>query len=150
MYRPYIVFCHIFVLAMNSLLATTGNTMLCLHDHNFGHFVTSEHSHDENDCHGNETVPEQPHSHHGSTNKGTALDEAPHCFDIVMESSDEPVRRITGLTPVKKPIASTTSFDHFEIAQNVIIRADVRFASRAPPISCGTLEQCVRKTVLRI
>lgn len=138
------------MLAMNGLLAATGSAMLCLHDHNFGHFVYNEHSHDDNDCHGNETAPEQFHSHYGSTNNGTALDEAPHCFDIVMESSDEPVRRVAELTPVKKPIASTALYDHFEIAQNVIIRAEVRFASRAPPISCGTLEQCVRKTVLRI
>lgn len=135
-------------MAINSLLVATGSATLCLHDHNFGHLVTSEHSEDGDDCHSSEMASEHTYTHNDGPNN--FLEEAAHCFDIVMESSDEPVRRITELAPVKKSINYTISYTRFEPTRKVFPAVELRFVTRAPPISCGALDQCVRKTVFRI
>ena len=135
-------------MAINSLLVATGSATLCLHDHNFGHLVTSEHSEDGDDCHSSEMASEHSYTHNNGPSN--FLEEAAHCFDIVMESSDEPVRRIAESIPIKKPIAYAISYEHFEPARKVFPAVELRLATRAPPVSCGSLEQCVRKTVLRI
>jgi hypothetical protein len=70
--------------------------------------------------------------------------------DIVMKSSDEPIRRISELSSVKKPVAASYHYEHFAPASVGIASPQIRLASRAPPDLCGALEQCVRKTVLRI
>lgn len=150
MHQKFIAHCLIFMMVMNSLLVATSGATLCLHDHNFGHLVTSEHSEHGGDCHSDEATPERNHSHSDDANNSHALEKAPHCFDIIMQFSDEPVRRVAELIPVKKPLAHALEYYHFEPARKVFPVVELRFVSRAPPISCGALEQCVRKTVLRI
>ena len=150
MHRKITVFCLIWALAVNSLLVAGGNFVLCLHEHDFGHLVTSVHYEDGDDCHCDETTPKRDNPHSDATDNGYYLIEAPHCFDIVMESSDEPVQRIAGSVPVKQPTAYSISYDHSDPSQKLIRRVEMRLVSRAPPAGGGALEQCVRKTVLRI
>lgn len=138
-------------MAINGLLVASGGAMLCLHGHNFGHLVVSEkHAGHGEDCHGHEGAGEHTHRHDDGSDHEESMEAAPHCFDIVMKSSDEPIRRVSDLFSVKKPVAVSYHYEYFEPASVGIASPKIRLASRAPPDLCGALEQCVRKTVLRI
>ena len=73
-----------------------------------------------------------------------------HCIDIYISSSDEPIQRVADLISIKKPVAA----NHQYVLLAPVVRANaapqIRLAARAPPVFGGSLEQCVRKTVLRI
>ena len=73
-----------------------------------------------------------------------------HCIDISISSSDEPIQRVADLISIKKPVAA----NHQYVLLAPVVRANaapqIRLAARAPPVFGGSLEQCVRKTVLRI
>lgn len=150
MLQKCIVYCLTFMMAMNGLLVASGGAMLCLHDHNFGHLVVGEHSEHGEDCHGHEAESEHEHSHGDESHSEQSMDAPSHCFDIVIESSDEPIRRISESFSIKKPIAVSYYNEQFEPAIAVRAFPEIRLASRAPPDKCGVLEQCVRKTVLRL
>lgn len=137
-------------MAMNSLLVASGGAMLCLHDHNYGHLVAGEHSGHGDDCHGHEVESEHTHSHADESHSGQSMEEAPHCFDVVMKSSDEPIRRICESFSVKKPVLVSYDYEQFEPASIASAFPELGLSPRAPPDKCGVLEQCVRKTVLRL
>lgn len=140
------------MMAVNGLLAASGGGILCVHDHTFGHFVTTEHTEHSDDCHDHHhDTTDETHSHGSSSNNADFLNTSSHCFDIVISPSEEPIRHISDLSPAKKPIVlSNYGYEQFEPAKKASAAPEIRLASRAPPIICGVLEQCVRKTVLRI
>lgn len=138
------------MMAMNGLLVASGGAILCLHDHNYGHLVTGEHSEHGEDCHGHEVEPEHTHSHRDKDHAGESMEAAPHCVDIVMKSSDAPIRRICESFAVKKPVLVSYDYEQFEPASIASAFPEIHLSARAPPDKCGVLEQCVRKTVFRL
>jgi hypothetical protein len=138
------------MMAANSLLVASSGSILCLHDHNFGHLVTGEHPEPGEGCHGHEATFERTNSHTDVSTTEGFLEQTQHCVDIVIQSSDEQPRRISERSSHKKPIATSYHYGYFEPVRKVIPKIEVQLASRAPPLSCGALEQCVHKTVLRI
>lgn len=139
-------------MAMNGLLASAGGAVLCLHDHDFGHILASQHTEEGGDCHGSEAESHFENSHGDERDHALfSNSEEPHCVDIVMAATEEPVQRISDAVAVKKPI-SVAIFSYAEVivSREVSAVPQVCLAARAPPVSNRTLEQCVRKTVLRI
>lgn len=133
---------------MNGLLVASGSVVLCLHDHNFVHLATAAHTDHGDDC----------QIHHDETNaysdvSGDAnfFETSPQCFDIVISPSEELIRYISDShSPKKRIILASYQYEEFERASTGNASLWVRLASRAPPNIFGTLEQCVRRTVLRL
>jgi len=150
MFKKYTAYCLILMMAMNGLLATAGGAVLCLHDHNFGHVLAGQHADEGDACHGDEAESHDQDSHHGEADGALFAVSDQHCIDIYISSSDEPIQRVADLISIKKPVAA----NHQYVLLAPVVRANatpqIRLAARAPPVFCGTLEQCVRKTVLRI
>jgi hypothetical protein len=139
-------------MVMNRLLASAGGAVLCLHDHGFGHILASQHSEEGGDCHGSEAESHFKSSHVNESDHALfSNSEEPHCVDIVMTATEEPVRRLSDLASVKKPIVTANfSYAQAPVSRAISAAPEMRLAARAPPVSNRTLEQCVRKTVLRI
>lgn len=136
------------MMAMNGLLAQTSSLVLCLHDHSFGHLTAAEHTSAGHDCHGAE---ESPHQHHeDKPAHGIFADTEAHCFDILITAHDEAMQRASDLLSVKKLDIAVYQYRLFVPIIKANAAPQISLATRAPPISCSTLEQCVRKTVLRI
>ena len=150
MFQKYTAYCLILMMAMNGLLATAGGAVLCLHDHNFVHVLAGQHADECDACHGDEAESHDQDSHHGEADGALFAVSDQHCIDIYISSSDEPIQRVADLISIKKPVAA----NHQYVLLAPVVRANatpqIRLAARAPPVFCGTLEQCVRKTVLRI
>jgi hypothetical protein len=139
-------------MAMNSLLASAGGAVLCLHDHNFGHILASQHTEDGADCHGNDAESHIESSHVDESDHALfSNSEQPHCVDIVITATEEPAQRLSDAVSAKKPIAvASFTYAQITVARETSAAPEMRLAARAPPASNRTLEQCVRKTVLRI
>ena len=150
MFQKYTAYCLILMMAMNGLLATAGGAVLCLHDHNFVHVLAGQHADECDACHGDEAESHDQDSHHGEADGALFAVSDQHCIDIYIRSSDEPIQRVADLISIKKPVAA----NHQYVLLAPVVRANatpqIRLAARAPPVFGGTLEQCVRKTVLRI
>ncbi len=138
------------MMAMNGLLATAGGAVLCLHDHDFGHLLAVQHSDDGDRCHGDEAESHHNDSHQEESDGALFADSDQHCIDIAVSSSDEPIQRVADLLSIKKQVAANYQYQLFAPIKNANAAPQIRFATRAPPVLCGTLEQCVRTTVLRI
>jgi hypothetical protein len=150
MFKECMAYFVIFMMAMNSLLAASGGALLCLHEHNYGHLVAGEHSGHGDDCHGHEVESEHTHSYADESHSEQSMEEARHCFDIVIKSSDEPIRRICESFSVEKLVLVTHDYEQFEPASIARAFSELGLSPRPPPDRCGVLEQCVRKTVLRL
>ncbi|MGJ8640673.1 MAG: hypothetical protein ACSHYA_14885 [Opitutaceae bacterium] len=157
MLQKHIAYCLILMMAMNGLLASAGGAMLCLHDHNFGHLLAGQHAsgtdacHGAADaCHGDESETHQQASHDCEADGALFSTSDQHCFDILISSSNEPVQRVADLTTIKKIVAANYQYQLFAPTLRVKAAPQIRLATRAPPDLCDALEQCVRKTVLRI
>ena len=150
MLKKYTAYCLTLMMAMNGLLATAGGAVLCLHDHNFGHVLTGQHSDHGDTCHGHETESHNHDSHSGEADDGLSAVSDQHCIDILSSSSNEPIQRVADFISIKKPVAANHSYQLFVPIIKANAAPQIRLATRAPPIFCGTLEQCVRTTVLRI
>ncbi|MGJ8651358.1 MAG: hypothetical protein ACSHX4_13440 [Opitutaceae bacterium] len=150
MFQKYTAYCLILMMAMNGLLATAGGAVLCLHDHNFGHVLAGQHVDEGDACHGDEAESHNQDFHHEETDGALFVVSGQHCIDISISSSDEPIQRVADLLSTKKPVAENYQYQLFASTIKVNAAPQIRLATRAPPFSCGTLEQCVSKTVLRI
>ncbi|MDB2681032.1 hypothetical protein N9Z14_00385 [Opitutales bacterium] len=152
MFQKYTAYCLIFMMAINGLLATTaaGGAVLCLHDHDFGHVLSGQHADDGGTCHGDEAESHIQDSHHSAADSVLFSVSDQHCIDISISSSNEPIQRVADLISIKKPVVASYQYQLFAPVKKANVAPQLRFATRAPPISCGALEQCVRKTVLRI
>ena len=137
------------MMAMNGLLVNASSAVLCLHDHDFGHFIAGEHPSTGEDCHAETATA---HDGHGAdqTKHTRFVDGESHCIDIIVTASD------LGACP-RSVLFSTEKLAHAECqhawySPAVTLRAmpETRVATRAPPAVAGILEQCVRKTVLRL
>lgn len=146
MFKKCTVFSLILIVAMNSLLASAGGTVLCLHDHNFGHVLSVPHSELVGDCH--EGTSERHDKHESESASGFVTGEERHCVDIIVSASDEPINRFAHISLIKKDVIANVSYQQFV----PILRAcaATQIGPRAPPCVCSTLEQCVRTTVLRL
>lgn len=150
MLKQYTACCLILIMAMNGLLATAGGAMLCLHDHNFGHVLAGQHADEGDACHGDEAESHNHDSHSGEADDALSAVSDQHCIDILISSSNEPIQRVADLISIKKPVAANHSYQLFVPIIKANSAPQIRLATRAPPVFCGTLEQCVRTTVLRI
>lgn len=137
------------MMAMNGLLAY-GGAVLCLHDHDFGHVLAGQHSDYGDPCHGDEAESHNHESHSDEADGAFLAVSDQHCIDILISSSNEPIQRVADLISIKKPVAANHSYQLFVPIIKAHTAPQIRLATRAPPASCGTLEQCVRTTVLRI
>lgn len=137
------------MLAINGLLAN-GGAVLCLHDHDFGHVLAGQHSDQGDPCHGDEGESHNHDSHSGEADDALYTVSDQHCIDILISSSNEPIQRVADIISIKKPVAANHSYQLFVPIIKANAAPQIRFATRAPPVFCGTLEQCVRTTVLRI
>ena len=147
--RKCTAFCLILMMAMNGLLAN-GGAVLCLHDHDFGHILAGQHSHDGDPCHGDEGESHNHDSHSGETDDALFAVSDQHCIDIFISSSNEPIQRVADLDSIKKPSPENHSYQLFVPIIKANVAPRIRLATRAPPFFCSTLEQCVCTTVLRI
>lgn len=147
--RKCTAFCLILMMAMNGLLAS-GGAVLCLHDHDFGHVLAGQHTEEGDPCHGDEAESHNHAPHSGEADDAFSVVSDQHCIDILISSSNEPIQRIADLISIKKPVATNHSYQLFVPIIKANAAPQIRLATRAPPIFCGTLEQCVRTTVLRI
>ena len=150
MFQKYTAYCLIFMIAMNGLLATAGGAVLCLHDHNFGHVLAGQHSDHGDSCHGHEAESHNHDSQSGEADDALSAVSDQHCIDILISSSNEPIQRVADFISIKKPVAANHSYQLFVPIIKANAAPQIRLATRAPPVFCGTLEQCVRTTVLRI
>ena len=150
MLKQYTACCLILIMAMNGLLATAGGAVLCLHDHNLGHVLAGQHSDHGDTCHGHETESHNHDSHSGEADDGLSAVSDQHCIDILISSSNEPIQRVADFISIKKPVAANYSYQLFVPIIKAHAAPQIRLATRAPPVFCSTLEQCVRTTVLRI
>ena len=143
--------CLTLVVAMNALLATANGAVLCLHDHDFAHLLAQQHSEDGDRCHSHEANSHHVEAVHGqdTSSEYFAINE-PHCLDIIFSSIDEPIQRVYELTLTTKPVVAAHQYKLSAPISRAIAGPQLRVATRAPPFLCSSLEQCVRKTVLRI
>mgnify|MGYP001024998826 CR=1 FL=1 len=149
MFQKYSAYCLILMMAMNGLLAS-GGAVLCLHDHNFGHVLSGQHADGGDTCHGDEAESHIQDSHHDEADGARFAVSDQHCIDISISSSNEPIQRVADLISIKKPGVANYQYQLFAPTIKANAAPQIRLATRAPPVSCGALEQCVRNTVLRI
>ena len=152
MFQKYTAYCLIFMMAINGLLATTaaGGAVLCLHDHDFGHVLSGQHADEGGACHGDEAESHIQDSNPSAADSVLFSVSDQHCIDISISSSNEPIQRVADFISIKKPVAANYSYQLFVPIIKAHAAPQIRLATRAPPVFCGTLEQCVCTTVLRI
>jgi len=137
-------------MAMNSLLPAASSAVLCLHDHEFGHLVVGQHSEEGEDCHESEASEHQHDEDQARRAHAISAENEPHCVDIEVSSTDGSILRALDSTSLKKPLATDIALQSPIIFAQPYTASQIRLVTRAPPAFCSALEQCVRKTVLRI
>ena len=152
MIKTFTAYCLILLMAVNALLGASGSAVLCVHDHDFSHFDVGNYEYSGGECHdhGNEFSHSNEPSESGESDKLLGSTDEHHCTDIVVNAIDKQYRRTGEGASLEKPIAISMSGYFSPIITNRISIIAYGVAVRGSPLVNANLDQCIRKTVLRI
>lgn len=135
----------------NSLQASIGSLILCLHDHFLVHLSTSQHLEENEDCHGHASETDCASDANNPEKAAFISSSDEHCVDISVHFPEELIQTSPIAPAVKKPVILTQYiFGPAADSRQLEKRQPVTAMSRAPPLFSSRLAQCVETTVLRV